>query len=170
MQSSRGHEALRRHRVSVAGAHYFLTLCCEPRIPVLTATTAVSAIRQEITAIEPDDHWIVRGAVVMPDHVHLLITLGDSLPLGKAVARLKSKTRRNLLIQGVKWQDNYFEHRLRPEDSIEAVLRYLHLNPYRSKLLETVQVYPHFWLGAEEQSWFTPQLDDDRPLAEWLRD
>lgn len=170
MPTHRGHEALRRHRVSSVGTSHFLTLCCEARAPVLTAPATAPAIRDEIAAIEIDRHWTVRGAVIMPDHVHLFLTLGAALPLGKVVARLKSKTRHALAAQGAKWQDNYFEHRLRPDDSVEGVLRYLHLNPYRASLPPREEVYPHFWLGEEERTWFAPPLDDHRPFAEWLRD
>jgi len=170
MPNRRGHEALRRHRVSTPGANYFLTLCCEPRTPVLTATGIVDDLRTEISAIEVACYWTVRGAVIMPDHLHLLVGLGEALPLGRVVARLKTKTRPALIARSVTWQDNYFEHRLRPEDSCADVLRYLHLNPYRAGLLPAGEIYPHFWLGEEERGWFTALLDDGRPLATWLRD
>ncbi|MBI2516170.1 MAG: transposase [Opitutae bacterium] len=169
MSLSRGHEALRRHRISLSGATYFLTLCTQERKPRLTCDPVAGAIRTEVADIETSGHWTPRGAVIMPDHFHVLVTLGRTLPLGQVIARFKTKTRAALAGVGARWQDNYYEHRLRPDEPVENVLHYLYLNPYRNRLLPAHEVYPLFWLGAEEANWFTPLLDDGRPFAEWLR-
>lgn len=104
----------------------------------------------------------------MPDHVHLLFTLGETLPLGRAIAGLKSKTKAALDGTVLRWQGNYFEHRLRPDEPIETVLRYILLNPHRAGLVSNQTTYPWFWLGTEETTWFVPMLDDGKPFPEWL--
>jgi hypothetical protein len=69
---------------------------------------------------------------------------------------------------GLSWQGNYFEHQLRPDDSIEDVLRYLFLNPYRADLLSPLEVYPHYWICAQDSEWFEKTVDAGRPFPEWL--
>ncbi len=105
----------------------------------------------------------------MPDHLHLLIRLTGDMTLSRCVARLKAKTRNALAPQNLAWQQNFYEHRLRPGDTVEEVLRYIFLNPYRGGLVTSSQTYDYFWLGADELSWFKPLPQDRRPIADWLR-
>jgi REP element-mobilizing transposase RayT len=139
------------------------------RQPGLSDRSVASTIRHEVEAIQSAGYWTVRGATIMPDHFHLLVTLHDKLPLGRTIARFKSMTRVALSASGLRWQGNYYEHRLRDTDGIEGVLLYIFLNPYRAGLLPPSSTYPWFWLGVQEASWFKPLLDDDRPFADWLR-
>ncbi len=105
----------------------------------------------------------------MPDHLHLLIQLSSQLPLGRCVARLKVKTNSALSAVHLAWQTNFYEHRLRPDDAVETVIRYIFLNPYDAGLLASNESYPYFWLGAEEASWFLYKTGDGKPLPEWLQ-
>jgi len=105
----------------------------------------------------------------MPEHLHLFIKLHGSLDISRCVARLKSKTNPLLHSHDLRWQGNFYEHRLRSDDPVESVIRYLHLNPYRGNLVATSEVWPWFWLGQEEAGWFIPLLDDRKPFPEWLR-
>ena len=104
----------------------------------------------------------------MPDHMHLFLNTSGRLSLGQILGRLKAKTRLWLLDENLCWQGNYYEHRLGPEDRAEDVLRYIFLNPYRSKLLGQGDTYPHFWQCSDDAEWFQPALDDHRPLPDWL--
>ena len=168
MKPDRGYEALRRHRLSIPEATYFLTLCTQDRVPGLNSRAVAAALRAEILDIERAGYWTIRGAVIMPDHLHLLLTLRDRLPLGRAIARLKSKSKPALFVAGLKWQGNYYEHRLRDGDSRESVLLYLFLNPHRAGLVSLSENYSLFWLGDEENAWFKTQLDDGKPFPDWL--
>ena len=164
-----GDEALRRHRTNAVNASYFLTLCTTDRRTGLHTATIASALHAEITAIETSGHWQLRGAVVMPDHLHLLVKLTGTLEISRCVARLKSKTNPVLLGADLIWQSNFYEHRLRADESVEPVLRYLYLNPYHENLVPPPEAWPWFWLGLEESGWFVPLLEGGKPLPEWLR-
>jgi REP element-mobilizing transposase RayT len=165
----RGEGALRRHRASVPGSSYFLTLCVDRAGTALLDGEIATAIQREINAIESDGHWRIRAAVIMPDHLHLLIHLTGELPLPRCVARLKSKTRPSLTQHGLGWQTNFYEHRLRPDEPVEGVVRYIFLNPYRACLVSAGKSYPWFWLGSHESAWFTPTTSDGKPFPDWLR-
>jgi hypothetical protein len=119
--------------------------------------------------MEVDGVFLPRGWVIMPDHLHLFFALTERLSLGQIIGRLKAKTRSTLVGANLSWQGNYYEHRLRPNDAVEEVLRYLFLNPYRAGLVKPSEQYPHFWLSASDSEWFTPTLNNDRPFPEWLR-
>ncbi len=168
MKPPRGYESLRRYRVTIPHASYFLTLCTHARAAGLNRPDTAATIKEQICALESDAVFTLQAAVIMPDHLHRLGLVTGQLTVGQMVGRLKAKTRPALLTVGLRWQGNFFEHRLRPDDPREDVLRYLFLNPYRARLLPPTEAYPWFWLGPTEAAWFQPALDDDRPFPVWL--
>src|SRR6266568_6393917 len=113
MNEIRGDESLRRGRWSEKGAWYFVTLCVEGRALGLTMDALALVVRDEIGACEKAAHWRVAAAVIMPDHLHMLIELTGALPLSRIVARVKAKTGSSLRTKGLGWQGNFYEHRLR---------------------------------------------------------
>ena len=112
MPHPRGYSALRRGRYSAPGCLYFLTICAVDRVKALTHQEVGTAIQEEIIKMSSEGVWQTRAFTLMPDHVHILADLGDSLSLSQAVARLKAKTRTSLLARGARWQVNYFDHRM----------------------------------------------------------
>ena len=146
-----------------------MTLCTDLRKVGLDSDNVAPVIRDELEACASDGYWRLRGAVIMPDHMHLLVELTGDLPLGRIIARVKAKSRAVMLVHGLRWQGNFYEHQLRAEDGVDSVLYYLFLNPYRAGIIGTDQRHPWFWLHPVEEGWFKPSLDDGRPFPEWLR-
>src|SRR5688572_15521336 len=128
MKPPRGYEALRARRVSIPGASYFVTICTRGRQVGLARAAAAAAITNELSEMKTEKAFLPRAWVIMPEHVHLLFRLSDQLNLGQVSGRLKARTRSALATQNLEWQGNYYEHRLRPDDPIEDVLRYLYMN------------------------------------------
>ena len=106
---------------------------------------------------------------LMPDHVHLLVTLGQHTAPSRAIARMKAKTRAPLTARQAAWQANYYDHQLRSSESIEPVIRYIWLNPYAAGLSPLERPWPHFWCGEEDWNWFRSVTDAGAPFPDWLR-
>ena len=74
----------------------------------------------------------------MPNHVHLLLSLGESIDLGETVASWKrftaSQINRASCSKGPVWQQNYFDRLIRDWDHFMNVARYLRRNPLMAKL------------------------------------
>lgn len=164
----KGHAALRRGRASAPGASYFLTFCTASRASGLTKPELPSLVLGELQHMEDDRVWTVRCAVVMTDHVHLLVELGGKLSLEKAVSRLKAKTSADLRAAGVAWERGFFDHRLRTADDVLGIFLYIFLNPYRAGLTQRTRRWPWFFCRDSDWEWFKSYLDDDRPPPEWL--
>jgi putative transposase len=120
--------------------------------------------------MERDSSWQVRCATVMPDHVHLLFVLGERLFLGKSLARLKAKTADALCryAPGAKWERDFFDRHVRPDDDVLALFLYVFLNPYRAGLCRHGERWPWFYCRDEDWAWFQNYLEADRPHPEWL--
>ncbi len=165
---AKGYRALREGRHSEAGGFYFLTFCSLDRLKGLSNAAIASAIIAEIDAMQADEAWTLHCGTIMPDHVHLLIELGQPLSLGKTIARLKAKTAANLRDRGLNWQPGYFDHRLRPREERLPYCHYTHLNPYRADLLRIEEKWPWFICSPTNQKWFVPMLNQELPEPTWL--
>ena len=154
-------------RISVAGACYFLTWCTHNRTRVLTAPNVHATTRSAIVELEEAHDGTVLAATVMPDHIHLLLTLGTRLTVSQVVAKTKAAvTRAHPFVQ---WQLNFFEHQLRDTSDAESFAFYLFMNPYMAGLCHLDETWPG-WVPSTQVRWsFEEKLRDGRfPHAEWL--
>ena len=156
-------------RVSIAGACYFLTWCTHNRAPMLTAPVIQTCLRNAIEGFGKSHDATLLAATIMPDHVHLLITLGARLTVSQVVARIKATVTRQH--PAVRWQLNFFEHRLRDATSAEDFAFYVFMNPYVANLSRLDETWPG-WMPSTPVRWsFEDKLRDGRfPYAEWLPD
>ena len=53
------------------------------------------------------------------------------------------------------WEDGYFDRRLRPNDSVGSVLRYMLLNPYRKHLQSADREWPFWYCNEEAKPWIS---------------
>lgn len=106
---------------------------------------------------------------VMPDHVHLLVKLGDRMSLGQSIKRLKAKTSACLASVGSTWERDFFDRQMREWDDERAVFLYIYLNPYRAGLSQRSERWPWYYCRPEDWAWFQAYLDRDLPPPEWLR-
>jgi putative transposase len=95
----------------------------------------------------------VYGAIVMPDHVHLLLTpLGDedgpfTTPRIMQAIKGASAHRVNKLPgrKGRVWQEESFDRALRKEETVGYRLDYMLQNPVRAGLVENPLDYRWLW-------------------------
>ena len=159
---------LGKGRISIPGARYFITLAARPRhINLTTPPAGMRLVECLVGLCTPADGTLL-CATLMPDHLHVLLALGSRLPLNRLVARFKTQTRR-MLPAGASWQRNFFEHRLRPDESANEYAQYIFLNPYRRKRLALQEHWPFWILGTGADFDFLHQLDAGGcPPLMWL--
>ena len=100
----------------------------------------------------------LEAAVVMPDHVHLLLTplpdeQGMSHPLPLIMKLIKGISAHSINklagVSGPVWQEESFDHVVRSEKSFHEKLEYLRQNPVRKGLVERPEDYRWLWVGPE---------------------
>lgn len=101
--------------------------------------------------------WDLHAAVVMPDHVHLILTPlrrpdGWNYRLPEIMHAIKGTSARrvNVLLQrhGPVWQEEFFDHVLRSNESLAEKVDYVCDNPQRSGLVRPELQYEWLWKGA----------------------
>ena len=75
----------------------------------------------------------------MPDHLHLLIGIDDKTPLSNIVRDFKRIMARTT---GIKWQRNYFDHRVRKDESLVEKADYILNNPVRAGFVTRAEEWP----------------------------
>jgi putative transposase len=166
---SPGYAALRRFRESKSGAEYFLTINLARRGSGLERPALTAAVIGQWDKLEAENHWSVRSATVMPDHLHLLVRLGGSISLQESIKLLKGRLSPCLRAGLLRWQDGFYEHQLRPVDDVQAVLLYIYLNPYRAGLISEAETWPGYRCRPEDLEWFGQLTKGSVPHPEWLR-
>ena len=83
--------------------------------------------------------WHSHLFLLMPDHVHALL----SFPRGKGMSStIRDWKRFHTKHNKIKWQGNYFDHRIRNEDEFVEKASYIRMNPVRAGLCEKVDDWP----------------------------
>ena len=148
-----GHAALRNGRASICNTAYLITTTTQNREPLFTHFPAACAA---VRCFE--DAALLRNSrmlawVLMPDHAHWLLQLGEADNLGEVMGRLKSASsryaNRALNRAGPLWSKAFHDHALREEEDLQAVARYIVANPLRAGLVKRIGDYPFwnaFWL------------------------
>jgi REP element-mobilizing transposase RayT len=107
----------------------------------------------------------LHAAVVMPDHVHLLLTsLRDergwpyALPaILKLIKGVSARSVNKLLVSsGPVWQEESFDHALRSNESFQAKGEYIRQNPVRAGLVKRPEDYPWLWVEQDPCGADTP--------------
>jgi REP element-mobilizing transposase RayT len=92
--------------------------------------------------------------VVMPNHVHVLITVHQGWRVATIVQSWKSYTskriRRVVGGRGAVWQREYWDRAIRNERHFAAAVEYIHDNPVKAALVAAEAQWP--WSSARERS------------------
>lgn len=143
-----GHRALRRGRCSLSRWIYHVTTVTLHREPVFSSFECAQAASIAITAPDSLGDASLLTWVLMPDHMHLLLQLGDRDPLALVVNRIKARSATAANLEndrrGPLWSRGYHEHALRREEDLRQIARYIVANPVRAGLVKRVGDYP-FW-------------------------
>jgi putative DNA methylase len=105
------------------------------------ADMVVEAIRYNAETL---GHYDLHAFVVMPNHVHLLVTPKVGLPkMTKSLKGITAKRANEILsLQGSTfWQDESYDHLVRNDHEFEKIRRYIEENPVRAGLAREASEY-----------------------------
>ena len=162
--NARGQNRLRKGRFSEPGRPYLLTTVTANRAPIFEdlwkARTVIGVLRQEHESGRARSH----AFVLMPDHLHWLVSLPTANSLGDLMRSVKAFSARQLNRQwpygrGGVWQKGFHDRALRKEEDLREAARYLVANPLRAGLVTAIGDYPHW-----DAMWLEPGQEVARSL------
>ena len=110
---------------------HYITFSCYRRQPKLATARARSAFEHSLEQTQRRYGFCVTGYVVMPEHVHLLVSEPEDKPLATALQALKQSVSRSLALRAVEpfWQARYYDFNVWSGKKCVEKLRYMHRNP-----------------------------------------
>ena len=136
-----------------ANKTYFVTFCTKDRMRLPEAARDI-ALACSVHG-HHSQYWL-HSAVVMPDHVHLLLMPFPNVTLATILNGIKgtSSHRINALLgrRGKLWQRESFDHILRSSEKLSEKAEYICNNPVRAGLVASLDAWP--WLF---RSWCAPE-------------
>ncbi len=140
----------RLDRVWIDHPIYFVTTCVCRRRPILAAAETTAILRREWEAARERYGWLVGRYVVMPDHVHFFCAecaTGAKHALSRFVGSWKEWTAKELSrvvsLPAPVWQERFFDHVLRSDESYAEKWAYVRENPVRAGLASTWAAWPY---------------------------
>jgi putative transposase len=107
------------------------------------ANLLIDVLRSCVTANECKLH----DFVIMPDHVHLLITVAQGISIEKAMQLIKGRFSYRLKREedhpGEIWQKGFSEVRVYKEEDYNRFRTYIAQNPVKAGLVEEALQYPY---------------------------
>jgi len=89
----------------------------------------------------------VHDFVVMPDHLHVLLTLDNTISVEKAMQFVKGgfsfRAKKELGYPGEGWQRGFSEVRITDRQSFLNHREYIEQNPVKAKLVDSPEKYPY---------------------------
>ena len=133
---------------------FFITINCKERFKNQLALPEVSErLFDTVRHRQENSSWWPYLFLLMPDHLHALLSFPPSgKPLRLVVSKWKERTAKEL---GIVWQRDFFEHRLRHDESRREKADYILQNPVRRKLVLRPEAWPFAYFGDGKR----PQFD-----------
>ena len=164
---------MRYRRLRVKGGTYFFTLVTYERAPILRDAEVASLFYRAIGHVRRDHPFALDAHVIMPDHVHLMLTLPEDdddfstrlmlikagftrrfLATGRAAGSRRGERRERAV-----WQGRFWEHLIVGDREFDACADYIHYNPVQHGLVRTPAEWP--------ESSFAQWVADGRRDPDW---
>ena len=89
-----------------------------------------------------EGHYKLHAFVVMPDHIHLLLT-PTGITLERSIQLIKGGFSHRLTSKLPLWQRGFTDRRMRDRDDFLTHRSYIHDNPVRDRLCQQPEDYPY---------------------------
>jgi REP element-mobilizing transposase RayT len=135
---------------------FFLTLCTADKQPFFSDSRVANLIVEELEHRRKNHEIKLFCYCLMPDHLHLLISLNENYSkkqgafgertLQNWVAAFKRYTARiTMQMYNIKplWQQNFYDHVVRREESLVEICSYVLNNPVRKGMVSSWGEYPY---------------------------
>lgn len=170
----------RLKRYQSTGDTHFVTFSCFQRRPLLSSTMAKRTFEEALERVRRHYRLRVFGYVVMPEHVHLLVSEPDRADLATAIKSLKQGVARLLIHEHAHfWQPRYYDFNVHEGRRFSDKLRYIHRNPVKRGLVAKPEDWPwssfrHWATGVEgiveiesQWTWNKRERAGWRPELKW---
>jgi len=121
---------------------FFITTVTAHRQPIFRRNTTANLLMETLVHYRDEHKFLLHEFVVMPDHVHALLTPAPEISLERAMQFIKGGFSFRLKARPPVWQASFSNHRIRDWEDYENHREYIGMNPVRARLAERPEDYP----------------------------
>jgi REP element-mobilizing transposase RayT len=133
-------------QIFATGPLYFVTFCTHERQLALAKDDFHTAFVLFAKRAEKTFNVAVGRYVIMPDHVHLFVRGDYNFRLGPWIGALKQEVAKAATLSRAKgqiWEEGFFDHILRSNESYSQKWNYVCENPVRAGLVKSEVDWPY---------------------------
>ena len=144
---------MRYRRLFLDGYSYFFTIVTYQRNPILIEN--IELLRESFLQVKSQYSFTIDSIVILPDHLHMIMTFENVEMYPKIIGQIKkyfsshcdpkyyqylkqSHSREKQNYKPV-WQKRFYEHTIRDEKDYKLRLDYIHYNPVKHALVNSVK-------------------------------
>jgi putative transposase len=146
------------------GSYHFITFSCYRRLALLNSEPAKQTFEAQLERVRKWYGFFVFDYVVMPEHVHLLVSEPPEDHLRAVIQMLKQHVSRKLPHGKAFWEPRYHDFNVITERKWREKLRYLHRNPVARVLVEA----PEQWPWSSFRHYLTGEIGTVEIESEWM--
>jgi putative transposase len=122
---------------------FFITTVTAQRQPIFRRESTANLLIETLALYREQGRFLLHEFVVMPDHIHALLTPAPEISLERAMQFIKGGFSFRLHARNPVWQESFSNHRVRDFSDYENHREYIWLNPVRARLAEKPENYPY---------------------------
>ncbi|MCK4330669.1 transposase [candidate division WOR-3 bacterium] len=143
----KGKKELRKGRFSKKGGFYFITTCCYKKQKIFINNKNVQIFFNSLEWFVNKEFIDLYFCITMPDHVHIVFELVGDKTLSEVIKGLKQfagrRIKKNLGLTNPIWQEQYYDHLIRRDESLFEIIKYCWYNPVRAGIVDNPEEYPY---------------------------
>ena len=127
-------------------------IIADPLVPLTIADNA-DAIISSLFWLQKRDRITYYGYVIMPDHIHFMMQLGDLATLSEVMHSFSGHTAKAIQQlngwSGQFWQVGFYDHAIRNNEAFDRHLNYIAENPLRKRFVDALEDWPFMQLEPD---------------------
>jgi putative transposase len=136
-----------RSHVIASERTFFVTSSTWGKTGLLQSARAASLLIDVLYHYREEGKYLLHEFVIMPDHFHVLLTVGVEMTVEKAVQLIKGgfafRAGRELGFRAPVWQKGFSEVRVNEREIFLGICEYIHANPVKRFLVTVATDYPY---------------------------
>src|SRR5271169_3955520 len=122
---------------------FFVTTVPANRQPIFRREAVARLLIDTLAHYRDQRKFLLHEFVIMPDHVHALLTPAAEISLERAMQFIKGGFSYRLKSRPPVWQASFTNHRICDFADYEHHREYIRMNPERARLAERAENYPY---------------------------
>jgi REP-associated tyrosine transposase len=126
---------------------YFITICAHMQLNLFQRDDVANLLVITLRKYRDAGEYELNDYVVMPNHIHLLVSLDEAQQLSRVIQLIKGGFSHSLREHGIAfravWEQRYHDRRVRNENDFAEFRHYIRQNPVRKGLADRAEDYPY---------------------------